>query len=277
MAITKSTGRGKVGTKGLIYGTKGIGKSTLLAKLPKARMVDPNFGTAKLDIEDRWEVETFKDLSEVLEHALDDDINHLVIDEFCELEQRLYREVAADNGVEAIGNISYGGGYREATNRLRNLIGYFDELVESGKNVFLIGHSKTVKFKNPEGEDWDMYRLDMRDSMRDILERAFDLELFCKLDIAVSTEEKGFEKKTLAKSGDRVMCAESSAAFDAKNRLDMRPIEVMDSGMLLGYLEASKMGRAELVEQVSGNKNYKDDMTDAKLRQLYAFLKKGTL
>lgn len=270
--ITKTSGRASgIGAKVVVYGPPGIGKSTLVATMPGAVVIDPNFGTSRIDVEERYDIDTWKDMESVLDRL--ENPKNLVIDEFGELEQRLYQEISKDEGVAAIGDIPYGGGYREAANRLKNLIAETDSFVEGGGNVFFVLHDTCKTHSNPEGKDYDRHVLRMRPALADILCSSADAVLYCKYDNDVKVERQGFSEKRTGVTGDRVMCGEYSAAYDAKNRFNMRPQEPMETGRLLGFIEASSMSKEALVEELEDHPLFKESMSTAGLRQLYAHRK----
>lgn len=274
MAIKKSSGVQDVGAKILIYGPQGIGKSTLALGLPDPVVVDPNFGTSKLNVSSRYDIETWDDLEEVTKLIHKEPPGTLIVDEFCDLEQRLYESVAKANHCDHISEVgTYGAGYREAMNRLKNVIGMWEKLTHQGTNVVVVGHSRLDTFSNPEGHDYNRFVLDVRETVGKILSRNFDAVLFCKYEVDVKVERKGFDVSTKGVTGDRVMCTEWDAVYDAKNRFGMRSVEPLESKRLLGYLEASKMSRESLTEVLSGHKLFKEDMTTRGMRQLYAHQK----
>jgi hypothetical protein len=219
--------------KGLIYGPEGVGKSSLAKDFPKPLFIDVEGGTSRLDVARTPRPTSFAHFKQMIGDIVRDPMDYqtLVIDTADWLEKLAIKQVCAQNGFSGMGgNNDYGKSYNELAGMWSDLLTQLEaDLIETGKmHVVFLAHSTTKKFELPEEEgQFDRYQLDLEKKVAPLLKAWCDLMLFVNYRTIVVVDEK---MKTAKGQGGtrRMMFAEHTAAFDAKNR-DGLPRE-MDLG-----------------------------------------------
>jgi hypothetical protein len=210
-------------TKLLIYGVAGLGKTTLAARLTKLGkkvvFIDTEQGTLHVDVQ-RVFVNTKAKLDAVIKWLRDEphEFDTVTIDTITGLESVMENVVLANKKKDRMADFDFGKGsvyLREEFERF--LFGPLDELVARGLNVILIGHSQIQRMQLPElVEGFDRYELAMDKKVSASIRQWCDHVLFGNWDYKV-TENERRETRGIAGKG-RILHAQHSAAFDAKNR-----------------------------------------------------------
>lgn len=172
-SIPKSTGKYAITTgpfehppqKILIYGTGGIGKSSLAALAPSPTFIDVDHdGTKFLDVRRVSGVRNYDDLLDALRsEELWKGVRSVVIDSMtgvCKLALAwTLANVKTERGqnVNSIEGYGYGKGYRFVHETTLRFISELDRHIEAGRNVILIAHVEVATKPNPEGEDFKTY------------------------------------------------------------------------------------------------------------------------
>lgn len=219
--------------KGLIYGPEGVGKSSLAAQFPAPLFIDVEGGTSRLEVARTPRPTSFAHFKQMVGDIVRDQMGYqtLVIDTADWLEKLAVKQVCAQNGFSGMGgNNDYGKSYNELAGMWSDLLTQLEaDLIETGKmHVVFLAHSTTKKFELPEEEgQFDRYQLDLEKKVAPLLKAWSDMILFVNYRTIVVVDEKA---KTAKGQGGtrRMMFAEHTAAFDAKNR-DGLPRE-MDLG-----------------------------------------------
>lgn len=219
--------------KGLIYGPEGVGKSSLAAQFPAPLFIDVEGGTSRLEVARTPRPTSFAHFKQMVGDIVRDQMGYqtLVIDTADWLEKLAVKQVCAQNGFAGMGgNNDYGKSYNELAGMWSDLLTQLEaDLIETGKmHVVFLAHSTTKKFELPEEDgQFDRYQLDLEKKVAPLLKAWCDLMLFVNYRTIVVVDEKA---KTAKGQGGtrRMMFAEHTAAFDAKNR-DGLPRE-MDLG-----------------------------------------------
>ena len=125
------------------------------------------------------------------------------------------------------GFTSYSQGFEASLPEWKKLLCRLDDLRRAGIGIVALCHSKVAPFRNPEGADYDRYQPDMHHKTWSLTHRWADIVLFANFYTAISNEGG----KAKGQGGkERIMFAERSAAYDAKNRHGLpTEIEVQDS------------------------------------------------
>lgn len=242
----------------LIYGTSGVGKSTLAAHAPKPIFFDPTSGTAELDVVRYDEAEwTFSKLFEAIEEvAKSKEFETLVIDELGAFEQLAWNEVCKAGKKAHILEFDWGKGYSASLDKFRKLTVVLEQLA-SKKNVILIGHSKVSQFNNPEGNDYHRYVIQLHEKVAGLLFQWSDACLFCRYEEFTGETEK---KKLIGMStGERVVHTTHKAAYDCKNRYNLpEQLSMSDPDLLYQLIrdgQDAKKLTAKLQEFISRMKD----------------------
>jgi hypothetical protein len=235
-------GRLRTALRYLIYGTEGVGKSSLAADVPGVLFFDVEGGSPELDVA-RY---SFRPEDEVNGHVpltyddvlsgLDDLIANpghgyaaLAIDTIDALEALIHKHICKRDKKDGIEGYGYGKGYRVALDEIRQLIAKLDEIRKQNIQVIVLGHSTVTTFKNPEGEDFDRYQLRLHALAAGQIKEWCDVVGFLRFEGGGSKlagdESQGKRARGWA-TGRRIMHLAREAAWDAKSRLSL-PAEVL--------------------------------------------------
>ena len=204
--------------KTVIYGTEGVGKSTLASKFPEPLFLDVEGGTSQLDIRRVEENSTWEDLlSDITEVFRNPDIcRTLVIDTADAAETLCIKHILTKYNQKSIESFGYGKGYTYIGEEWNRLMIALDGCIEKGINVTLIAHAKQRKIELPEQTGaFDHWEMKLSKQVAPILKEWADLLLFCNYNTFVVTTDSNSKK---AQGGKRVMYTSHNPVYDAKNR-----------------------------------------------------------
>jgi len=219
--------------KAVVYGPEGVGKSSLAASFPAPLFVDVEGGTARLDVARTSRPESWAEFKQIVSALAKEPqgFQTLVIDTADWLERLAIREVCAKHGATSLGgNSDYGKSYNELAELWGSILTQLEaDLIDTGEmHVVFLAHSATKKFELPEEEgQFDRYQLSLEKKSSPMLKEWCDMLLFCNYKTIVNVDDKTGKAKGTGGTR-RVMYAERTAAYDAKNR-DGLPRE-MDLG-----------------------------------------------
>lgn len=228
--FTVTKGKKYAPVRAVIYGSEGIGKSTLASQLPEPLFIDIEGGTAQLDVAridtpTTWEML----ISEIVFVRDNPDVcRTLVIDTADRAQALCESALLMEAGVDSIEKIGggYGKGYTALLEKFRKDFLYrLDEVIAKGINVCLLAHAVMRKQESPEDPPFDRWELNLQKKIAPEVRAWADLLLFCNFRI-IAVEENG---RTKAKGqARRLMYANHRPTFDAKNRYglpDEMPLE----------------------------------------------------
>lgn len=225
----RSSGTTRVANRILIYGTGGIGKSSLAACAPAPIFADIERGTEDLGIDRVTGIESWADLRLWLQTGDFDGVETIVIDSITKAEEWCARHVVdtvlTEKGsrVTSIEGYGFGKGYVHIFEEFKKLLIDLDAHYRQGRNIVLIGHERIGRVPNPNGEDYIRYepRLQNSDKANIMLatKEWCDHVWFVSYDVsATDGKAKG--------SGTRTIYLAETATYMAKSRsLDSTPLE----------------------------------------------------
>ena len=207
--------------RAVIYGTEGIGKSTLAAQIPGAVIIDTEDGTGQIDAARVLALDW-----RAIEHAVKEltadpqGFSAVVIDTADWLEKALIEHVLRQAGKKSIEDFGYGKGYTILQEHVVRFLGSVDALVAKGVHVVFVAHAKVTRTSPPDHTDgYDRYELKLTKQVAPLLKEWADLVLFCNYRVQIV---EGSDGKLKAQGGrERIMHAVHSAAWDAKNRFGL--------------------------------------------------------
>lgn len=263
MKITK--GKRARAQKVVIYGTEGIGKSSLASQFPEPLFIDTegstdNMDVARLDKPTSWimlnnQIAFIKANPTVCKTLVIDTIDwaeSLCVDNLC-----------AMHGKKGIEDFGYGNGYIYAKEEMGRFLNKLQDLIEIGINVVLTAHAQIRKFELPdEMGSYDKYELKLgkktSSQTAPLVKEWADLLLFCNYKTYLISQEKSTKKK--AQGNQRVMYTEHNPAWDAKNR------HGLPSELPLDYASIAHIFKTE--EKVEVKKTVQTEFKDEKKEQL---------
>lgn len=235
----------------VIYGTEGIGKSTLASQFPKPLFIDTEGSTSNMDVKRLDKPTSWTMLMNQIAFvkANPDKFQTLVIDTIDWAETLAIESVCAQHGKRGIEDFGYGNGYTYVREEFGRLLNKLQELVDIGINVVLTAHSQLRKFEQPDEEGaYDRYELKLgkktSSQTAPVVKEWCDLLLFCNYKTMVMTSET---KKKKATGGKRVMYTTHHPAWDAKNRHGLPDELPMEYAAIAHIFESSNQKTVETV------------------------------
>lgn len=212
----------------MIYGTGGIGKSSLSALAPNPLFYDFDRGAGATGVATIGGVETWTDLRDALHSRIVRDYATLVIDTATKVQElaqaHTFATVRHEKGnlVTSVEGYGYGKGYQHVYDTFLTLLSDLDEHARAGRNVVLVCHSVTDTAPNPEGEDYKRYEPDLQQPpkqgrLRDRIKNWCDHLLFINYDVAVN-------KGKAVGAGTRTIYPTEMPTYWAKSRKLRDPI-----------------------------------------------------
>lgn len=243
IALNLTSGKLPDGDRIGIFGTGGIGKTTLAAALPGAVFLDAEKSTSRIASAVRDAVSDWTELrgkAATLASSPPDGLRSVVVDTATTVEEFAKEHVIAtrttDKGksVDSIEGFGWGKGWQYVYEEFTGLLADLDRIAEKGVNVCLIMHDVDSPAPNPAGEDyprWEplLYAGDKkgRGSIRARVKNWTDHLLFIGYDVHVE-DGKG------RGSGTRSIYTEELPTHIAKSRewCGMLPFEEKDPGAI---------------------------------------------
>ena len=245
MKITR--GAVKTAKKIGIYGPEGVGKTTFASMMPGVVFIDTEGSTVHMDVARFDPPQNLKDVKDAIQYVIDhpDQFGTLAIDTIDSLEKLIFRDVCAEKGIKNIEDIGYGKGYTYAKQTMQALLEMLDKVAAAGIHVVLVCHSMIRKFEQPdEMGSYDRYSLKLNEkNIAPLVKEWVDALFFVNYKTDVISTKDGKKK---ARGGQkRVMYANHSACWDAKNRFGLPDEMPMDFEQI-----ANLFGEADQVKPV---------------------------
>lgn len=223
MALSITRGRQAAPVRATIYGPEGVGKTTLAAQFPDALILDTEDGSRHLDVA-RVSCADFAALEGAM-HDLHRDAHGfrtVVIDSADWAERSLIDSIVRAAGKKSIEDFGFGKGYVMVQERVAKFLAVADGLVARGLNVVFVAHAAVKRTSPPDQTDgFDRFELKLSKQVAPLFKEWSDLLLFLNYRMKLIEGSDG-RKKALG-GRERVMYAERSAAYDAKNRYGLPP------------------------------------------------------
>ena len=254
--------------KVVIYGTEGIGKSTLASKFPDPLFIDVEGGTHQLDVRRVQKPDTWDGLiALVAEVAKADGIcKTLVIDTADWCETLCAEHICAKYNQKSIESFNYGKGYAMLGEEWGRLVAAMNAVIAAGIHVVVLAHARQRKIELPDqAGSFDHYELKLSRQVAPILKEWSDLLLFCNYETFVVTTDSNTRKAT---GGRRVMYTSHSPVYDAKNRHGLPEVMDLDySGIAHLFGDAPKPRKP--LDELRARME-RDGITEEQVRQVVA-------
>ncbi len=211
----------------VLFGVRGVGKTTLAAGAPDPVFVCIEDGMGKLDAPS-WKINSYAEIMEAIAalYTEDHDRKTLVIDSLDWLEPLIWAETCKRHGWADLDSPGFGKGYVAAVAVWRE---YLDGITalrdEKGMMVVQIAHEIIRRFDNPETDPYDRYKLKLHERASDLVQEHAEIVAFINYRVSIKQTDVGFSRKVTRATGSaqRVLYLEERPAFNAKNRFGMPP------------------------------------------------------
>ena len=207
--------------KVVIYGSEGIGKSSLAACFPDPLFIDTEGGTAQMDVRRIDKPQSWEELLAIVQEvaATPDVCKSLILDTADWAEQLIVSFLCTKYKQNSIESFGYGKGYTYLAEEFTKLLHAFDQVIAADIHVVITAHAKMRKFEQPdEMGAYDRWEMKLSKQVAPLLKEWCDLLLFCNYQTFVVTSENNTQK---AQGGKRVMYTSHHPAWDAKNRVHL--------------------------------------------------------
>jgi len=207
----------------VIYGSEGIGKTTLASRFPKPLFIDTEGGTAQMDVNRLAMPDTWNDLVELIQEVADNPgvCLTLVIDTADWAEQLCIKDICTKYKKSGIEEFGYGKGYTYISEEFSRFFAACDKVIGAGMNVLITAHAKMRKFEQPdEMGTYDRWEMKLTKQVAPLLKEWSDMLLFCNYKTYVVSQDDG---KSKGQGGKRVIYTTHHPCWDAKNRHNLPP------------------------------------------------------
>jgi len=268
-----SNGRIARAQKVVLYGSEGIGKSTLAAMFPNPLFIDTEGGTAHMDVRRIAKPGTWVELMDILnEVSMTPDIcGSLVIDTADWAEQLAVSHVCAKYKKAGLEDFGYGKGHTYLAEEFTPFFRALDRIIGAGIHVVVTAHAKMRKFEQPdEMGAYDRWEMKLSKQVAPLFKEWCDMLLFLNYQTYVVTTEN---KSTKAQGGKRVIYTSHHPCWDAKNRHGLPEVLDLDYENIAHIFEKGEAKPATPKETPLSQlrkQMVKEEITDEELRKVIA-------
>ena len=223
MNITR--GRQAKAQRVIIYGTEGIGKSTLASQFPNPLFIDTEGSTSNMDVARMDKPTSWTMLMNQIAFVKANPTvcDTLIVDTIDWAEALAIESVCSLHGKKGVEDFGYGNGYTYVREEFGRFLNKLQEIVDLGIHVVLTAHAQIRKFEQPdEMGAYDRYELKLgkktSSQTAPLVKEWGDIVLFCNYKTIVMKNESN---KNKAQGGQRVMYTTHTPSWDAKNRFGL--------------------------------------------------------
>lgn len=216
----------------VVYGPKGVGKTTFAASFPKPFFIRTEDGLGELSVVSAGILNTWSDLVDQLTwlHDGDHDFKTVCLDSLDWLEPIIHAEACKRNKWPNIEHPGYGKGYAAAVEIWREYIGYLNGLRrDRGMFTVQIAHTKVKDVHSPGMEPYAQFKLKLNDRASEVITEDIDVVGFLsRLITTTSSTTKSGKTYTKAVGSNQVILKTGfDPSIDVKVRYSGFPGEVI--------------------------------------------------
>jgi len=204
-----------------IYGSHGIGKSTVASQFPSPIFISTEDGISSLDVTSFPQAKSVGEVVESIKTLIkeDHDFKTVVIDSVDWLvEPLIVSDVESRHGDK---ELAYGRGQVLVAEAFREILQGLDALRRKrNMNVVLIAHGSVIRYENPQTEPYDRYQPKIPNRCNALLQEWVDVLGFAAFKVIIKKADVGFNN-TVSRgitTGERLLHLVENPAYVAKNR-----------------------------------------------------------
>ncbi len=220
MALNITSGKVSRAQRVVLYGSEGIGKTTLSASMPDPIVIDLEDGSTHLDVRRIANPGTWDSLLSLIDEIVQSAgiCKTVVIDTADKAEAMCIDHICNKFKKAGLEDFGYGKGYQYLAEEYARLLTACDKLIAVGVNVVFIAHAKMRKMELPDEQGaFDRWELKLSKQVSPLIKEWPDALLFLNYKTMV-IQGKSEMDKAKAHGGKRVIYTSHSPVWDAKNR-----------------------------------------------------------
>lgn len=236
-----------------IYGTGGIGKTSLASEFPSPLYLFTEGEKPPVDINlSGKKIKTIDDIYAFVGALLNDQHEYktLIVDSLDAVEPMIWAATCARMGWDSVDSndkgspTAFGKGWPEVDKDWLEFLEAMHALSAAGIGVVLLAHDDSRKVKgDPLMDEYHRYEPDLNRRAADLIKNGVEALLFMSRRVSIKQVEGAFGAKPTQKpdgesGAERMIYTDERAGFLAKNRLNMPSKIVYKKGN--GYAELSK-------------------------------------
>lgn len=207
-----------------IYGTHGIGKSTLAAQFPRPIFISTEDGIDALDVTSFPRAKHVNEVVESIKTLIKEehDFKTVVLDSVDWLiEPLITSNVESSHDAK---ELAYGKGQMMIAEEFREILQGLDALRRKrDMNIVILAHAAVVKFDDPRNDGYDRYQPKLPNRCNSLIQEWVDVLAFASFKVIIKKSDAGFNKEKTrgATTGERLLHFVEQPAFVAKNRYSL--------------------------------------------------------
>ncbi len=218
---TLRKGKQKIPPRICIYGSHGIGKSTLASEFPSPIFISTEDGLDSLDVVSFPKATTIIDVVDSIKTLIKEEheFKTVVVDTVDWLIEPLIQKSVEDS--HDAKELAYGKGQMMVAEEFREILQGLDHLRhKKNMNVVLVAHASVTKFEDPRTEPYDRYQPKLPNRCNALLQEWTDVLAFCAFKVLIRKSDAGFNntKNRGVTTGERLLHFVENPAYVAKNR-----------------------------------------------------------
>jgi len=213
----------------LIYGTAGVGKSTLASTAKRPIFIDIEEGLSQLDVHRTPKIKSISELGNAVTFILTqkEKYDTVVIDTADSLDVLIVDELCKKHNKESLSDFGFGSGFDLLNRTWGKIVDGFEKLVDKGFNLVILCHPQVKIHHDPTLEPHDRIILRLHAKPAALLFGRMDSVWYMTHETIVTGKSNG--KPKAISTGSRLVHTKHSASFDAKSRYDLpAKIELTD-------------------------------------------------